>query len=166
MADRIVVMNHGVIEQIGTPQEVYDRPASMFVADFLGSPPMNFLHFTGAARAGARAVRINGALVEVPELHESRPEGALALGVRPEHVTFAADGALRGRVFGAEYLGTTQIVTLDTAHGRLKARLPSSIAVRSGENVGVRLRADRLAIFDAASGSALKSALYGETARG
>ena len=45
MADKIAVMNHGVIEQIGTPQEIYDRPASMFVADFIGSPPMNFLHF-------------------------------------------------------------------------------------------------------------------------
>ena len=166
MADRIAVMNHGRIEQIGTPQEVYDRPASMFVADFLGSPPMNFLRFTGAPRAGERAVRINGALIEVPELRESRPQGALALGVRPEHVTLAGESALRARVFGAEYLGTTQIVTLETAHGQLKARLPSSIAVRTGENVGLRLHAERLAIFDAVSGSALKSALYEEAARG
>ena len=48
MADMIVVMNHGVIEQVAPPREIYDRPASMFVADFIGSPPMNFLHFRGA----------------------------------------------------------------------------------------------------------------------
>ncbi|MEW6689617.1 MAG: ABC transporter ATP-binding protein [Pseudomonadota bacterium] len=166
MADRIAVMNHGRIEQLGTPQEVYDRPASMFVADFIGSPPMNFLRFTGAARSGERTVRINGALIDVPELREDRPEGALALGVRPEHVTLADESALRGRVFGAEYLGTTQVVTLETAHGRLKARLPSSVALRSGDNVGLRLRAERLALFDAASGRALRSALYDGAAHG
>jgi multiple sugar transport system ATP-binding protein len=132
----------------------------MFVADFLGSPPMNFLHFTGAAHAGERAVRINGAQIDVPEVREDRAQAPLALGVRPEHVTLCDESALRGRVFGAEYLGTTQIVTIDTAHGRLKARVPSSVRLRTGENVGLRLRADCLALFDAGSGRALRSALY------
>ena len=166
LADRVTVMNQGRIEQIGTSQEVYDRPASMFVAEFIGSPPMNFLRFSGAARAGERAVRINGARIEVPELREDRPAGSLALGVRPEHVTLAEESALRGRVFGAEYLGTTQIVTIDTPHGQLKARLPSSIGLRAGENVGLNLRAERLALFDAASGRALRSALYDGAAHG
>ena len=52
MGDRIVVMNHGVVEQFGAPQEIYDRPATMFVADFIGSPPMNFLRFRGRSRPG------------------------------------------------------------------------------------------------------------------
>src|SRR6059036_1786689 len=56
MADQIAVMNKGRVEQIGSPQEVYDRPASMFVADFIGSPPMNFLRFEGGLRSGDRAV--------------------------------------------------------------------------------------------------------------
>src|ERR1700722_13589526 len=56
MADRIAVMNAGRVEQIGSPQEIYDRPASMFVADFIGSPPMNFLHFDGGFDADARTV--------------------------------------------------------------------------------------------------------------
>ncbi|MCZ3045365.1 sugar ABC transporter ATP-binding protein, partial [Acinetobacter baumannii] len=56
MADQIAVMNKGRVEQIGTPQEVYDRPASMFVADFIGSPPMNFLRFEGGLQSGDRAV--------------------------------------------------------------------------------------------------------------
>jgi multiple sugar transport system ATP-binding protein len=166
MADCIIVMNHGVIEQIGPPQDVYDRPASMFVADFLGSPPMSFIRFRAAVQRGARAVRINGAAVEVPELREERAEAPLALGVRPEHVSLADHSALRGRVFGTEYLGTTQIVTLDTAHGQLKARLPSSLPVRAGDNVGLKLRAECLVLFDAESGRALKSALHDGAARG
>jgi multiple sugar transport system ATP-binding protein len=166
LADRVAVMNQGRIEQIGTAQEVYDRPASMFVADFIGSPPMNFLHFTAAARTGERAVRINGARIDVPELREDRPEAQLVLGVRPEHVTLADESALRGRVFGAEYLGTTQIVTIDTAHGRLKARVASSLRLQTGENVGLRLRAERLALFDGTSGRALRSALYDGSANG
>jgi multiple sugar transport system ATP-binding protein len=166
MADRIAVMNHGVIEQIGTPQEIYDRPASMFVADFIGSPPMSFLRFTGAVHAGDRTVRVNGVRLDVPELREARPESALALGVRPEHVTLAEDAPLRGRVFGTEYLGTTQIVTLDTTHGQLKARVPASVGVRPGDNVGLRLRAERLALFDATSGRALRSALHEGAAHG
>jgi multiple sugar transport system ATP-binding protein len=54
MGDKIVVMNHGVVEQFGTPQDIYDQPATLFVADFIGSPPMNFLRFDGMSRAGDR----------------------------------------------------------------------------------------------------------------
>ena len=159
MADKIAVMNRGVIEQFGTPQEIYDRPASMFVADFIGSPPMNFLHFRSGLESGARQVQVNGATVAVPEIRESRGEGDLALGVRPEHVRFDDASKLRGTVFGAEYLGTTQIVTVNTEHGQVKARLPADIGVTAGETVGLRLRSERLSIFDKASGRAVRTGL-------
>jgi multiple sugar transport system ATP-binding protein len=159
LADRIAVMNQGLVEQVATPQEIYDRPASMFVADFIGSPPMSFLRFEGVVRPGERTVRVNGAALHVPEQHEEAA-GQLALGLRPEHVRLADDSPLRGRVFGAEYLGTTQIVTVNTPHGQVKARLPSSVAVGIGDNVGLALRAERLLMFDAASGRALRSALH------
>ncbi len=158
MADRIAVMNHGVVEQIATPQEIYGRPASMFVADFIGSPPMSFLRFEGAVHPGQRTVRVNGAMLQVPQQSEEAV-GQLALGLRPEHVRLADDGPLRGRVFGAEYLGTTQIVTVNTPHGQIKARVASSQAVGIGDNVGLALRAERLVLFDAGSGRALRSAL-------
>jgi len=159
MADRIAVMNHGIVEQVATPQEIYDRPASMFVADFIGSPPMSFLRFEGAVRPGERSVRVNGATVDLPQQREEAA-GQLALGLRPEHVRLADNSSLRGRVFGAEYLGTTQIVTVNTPHGQIKARLPSSVRVGIGDNVGLALRAERLVMFDAASGRALRSALH------
>lgn len=159
MADKIAVMNRGVIEQLGPPQEIYDRPTSMFVADFIGSPPMNFLHFRSGLRRGDDEVRVNGAQVAVPEIREDRHEGDLALGVRPEHIRFDDGSRLRGTVFGTEYLGTTQIVTVNTEHGQVKARLPADVGASAGETVGLSLRSERLTIFDKASGRAIKTAL-------
>jgi len=161
MADKIAVMNKGEIEQFGPPQEVYDQPATMFVADFIGSPPMNFLHFRSGIEKGTTSVRVNGAEVEVPALGEDRREAELALGVRPEHIRFDDSSKLRGTVFGAEYLGTTQIVTVNTGHGQVKARLPADIVVRSGETVGMVLRSERLTVFDKASGRAIRAANSG-----
>jgi multiple sugar transport system ATP-binding protein len=159
MADRIAVMNQGRIEQIGTPQEIYDRPSTMFVADFIGAPPMSFLGVHTVLRRGDRVLTIDGAPVEIPELFEDRAEGKFVLGVRPENVSFADSSRLRGQVIGAEYLGTTQIVTVITANGQVKARLPSGNLVKVGETVGLKLRPDRLSLFDAASGEVLSSAL-------
>jgi len=160
MADRIVVMNQGCVEQIGTPQEIYDRPNTMFVADFIGAPPMSFLKVQAALQRGDRSIMIDSVAIEMPEVFEDHAEGELALGVRPENVSFADASSLRGSVIGAEYLGTTQIVTVTTANGQIKARLPSGKTVRVGEQVGLALRPDRLSLFDAISGQALSSALY------
>jgi len=159
MADKIAVMNHGVIEQFGTPQEIYDRPASMFVADFIGSPPMNFLNFTQGLRRGDRSTRLDGIAVDVPEVHEDLSERALTLGVRPEAVRIVAEGGLRGQVFGSEYLGTTQIVTVTTEHGRVKARIGSDQRVPEGGTVGLAFRGEKLSIFDRESGRAVRTAL-------
>ena len=76
MADKIAVMNHGVIEQVGTPQEIYDRPASLFVADFIGSPPMNFLPFRGGLAPGAAAIVLGvGRGSACPASREARRRG-------------------------------------------------------------------------------------------
>jgi multiple sugar transport system ATP-binding protein len=160
MADRIAVMNSGVVEQIGTPQEIYDLPATMFVADFVGSPPMNFIHFEGRLRPSDRSVRLGEATVAIPEACEEAASNSLVLGVRPEHVSIADSAPIRGRVFGAEYLGTTQIVTVDIAQGQIKARLPSLQRVQAGETVGLAFKSDLLMLFDGASGRALQSVLH------
>jgi multiple sugar transport system ATP-binding protein len=166
MADRIAVMNAGKIEQIGTPQEIYDRPASMFVADFIGSPPMNFLHFEAGLEVGDRAIRCRNVSIPVPEVREARAVGPLVLGVRPEHILFSDAATVRGRVFGAEYLGTTQIVTVETEQGRVKARLPSSVPVDVGGTVGLAFRSDALSLFDAQTGSAIQTAAQRSAAHG
>ena len=160
MADRIIVMNHGAIEQIGPPQEIYDRPRTMFVADFIGSPSMSFLRFEGAAQAGESSVTIGDAVIDVPELRESCAHGPLALGVRPEQVRFSDASALRGQVYGTEYLGTNQIVTVETRHGQIRARMPSHRRAEPGDNVGIECAPDRLVVFDARDGRALDSDLF------
>jgi len=167
MADTIALMNQGELEQIGPPQEIYDRPVSVFAADFIGSPPMNFLPFGGPLKPGDRSVRIGEAAVEVPEVRQGAPDGDLLLGVRPEHVRLTSSGPLRASVVDAEYLGTTQIVSLQTASGAsLKARAPSEVAARPGDQVGLSLRADRLSVFDRTTGRALRSALHEEAVGG
>jgi multiple sugar transport system ATP-binding protein len=158
MGDKIVVMNHGVVEQFGRPQDIYDHPATLFVADFIGSPAMNFLRFQGAVHAGDAQVRLGDHLVDVPQLQDNAAPGALVLGVRPEHVALSDASAYRAGVVATEYLGTTQIVTLDTAHGRIKARTSSGQGVRVGDTTGLRFDAGRLSVFDDKSGRALRTA--------
>ena len=157
MGDKIVVMNHGVVEQFGTPQDIYDHPATLFVADFIGSPSMNFLRFEGTATAGATSVQLGDVPMSLPELQEPAA-GKLVLGVRPEHVALTDASPYRGRVEATEYLGTTQIVTLSTPHGQIKARAPASQSVTVGEAVGLTLNPRTLSLFDATTGRAIRTA--------
>jgi len=165
MADTIAVMNHGVVEQCGHPQDIYDRPATLFVADFIGSPPMNFLPFRGGTHRGQRGVTLGGIPVEVPEIREDRAEADLVLGVRPEFIRLSDEGGLRGRVYGSEYLGTTQIVTVETDFGMVRARVPADRRAEAGDRLALLFTPERLSLFDKASGRALDTALM-EGARG
>ncbi len=160
MADKIAVMNNGSIEQFGSPQEIYDRPTSTFVAEFIGSPPMNLLSFHAGLRKGRKTVKLSNSSIAVPELRESVAPSELLLGIRPEHVRFDDAARLRGRIMSTEYLGSTQIISLSTSHGPLKARLPAEIAAKTGDNVGLTLMGERLSIFDRATGRAVQTALY------
>lgn len=160
MGDKIAVMNHGVVEQFGTPQEIYDKPATLFVAEFIGSPPMNFLQFQGHVTPGATSVILNGQVLGVPTSREAFG-GDIVYGVRPEHVRLTDDGGYRGVVVATEYLGTTQIVTLETVNGELKARIPSDSPARVGEPVGLDFNGATVTLFDAETGRALRSDLNG-----
>lgn len=158
MGDKIVVMNNAVVEQFGTPQEVYDKPATMFVADFIGSPSMNFLRFDGSVAEGATEITLDGHSHGVPAQRQGA-SGKLVFGVRPEHVALSDAGDYRGEVTAVEYLGTTQIITLDTPNGELKARIDSTKAVKTGERVGLSFEAPKITLFDESTGQALLSEL-------
>ncbi|MEM6618498.1 MAG: ABC transporter ATP-binding protein [Pseudomonadota bacterium] len=158
MGDKIVVMNNAVVEQFGTPQEIYDMPATMFVADFIGSPSMNFLDFSGSVAAGADSVDLNGTACGVPALRDGA-SGDLAFGIRPEHIALSDGAGYRGRILATEYLGTTQIVTLETANGEVKARIGADLAATVGDTVGLRFDPARVTLFDRGTGQALRSAL-------
>ncbi len=166
MADKIAVMNHGIVEQFGSPQEIYQRPASMYVADFIGSPPMNFLKFESALAKGATTLTLGEADIRLPAIGVDKPAGQVALGVRPEHIRFTDASKLRGSIYGSEYLGTTQIVSIETQFGRVKARMPSHLDVRVGEIVGLDFDAARLSLFDGSSGKAIAVAGEGRASHG
>ncbi|WP_193370452.1 ABC transporter ATP-binding protein [Pelagibius marinus] len=160
MADRICIMNKGEVLQIGAPMEVYARPATRFVAGFIGSPSMNFLEAEGGLPAGAREIRIPGARVPMPETREPLTSRNAVLGARPEHITIRDDGPLRGEVFAVEYMGARQMVTVDTPAGRLRVRAPNTVAVDYGENVGLAFDAERLVVFNAETDRSVASTLF------
>ena len=165
MADKIAVMNKGLVEQFGTPQEIYNNPATLFVADFIGSPSMNLIKFNGAIRKGDQTITIDGIRIAVPYLAEDFTEGKRVLGVRPEHIRFDPKSSLKAKIYGVEYLGTTQIVALDMFGSIIRARATSDLHFTVGETVGVTFETNRLSVFDAETGNAIKTVTQKEAAR-
>ena len=160
LADRILVMNHGVAEQIGTPLEVYQRPASLFVAGFIGSPPMNVLD----ARVGAdgRAVALpGGALFALPTPRADLAGRPVTLGVRPEHLVAAPDGPLVVLVELVEALGADTVIygrlpaTMDMGGEALVLRVNGLPTCREGETLRLDAPPAALHLFDAETGRRL-----------
>lgn len=156
MGDKIVVMNHGTVEQFGVPQQIYDWPATTFVASFIGSPSMNLLNFNGRISKGDSSVVFEESSFEVPTQLQD-VSGDLVFGVRPENVFFNSESTFRGIVIATEYLGTTQIVTINTSGGVLKARVPSDQLIAVDDELGVDFNCQTITIFDGSTGVALLS---------
>ncbi|MBN8524488.1 MAG: ABC transporter ATP-binding protein [Planctomycetes bacterium] len=128
LADRIVVMDQGVIRQAGTPSEVYESPADLFTAAFVGSPGMNRIDGL-----------VTGGVCAPLGLPVALPDGPVVLGVRPEYLHPDDAGPLRGVVVMDEYLGAWRNLHLDCPCGRLVMRLPPGAAHRPGDAVGLRV---------------------------
>ena len=112
LGDRIVIMKDGFIQQIGTPQEVFDHPANLFVAGFIGTPQMNLFDARLVKNNGKYAVSIDGVTVELSDEKQQRlsakdvPEQDVVLGVRPDHIMLCADG-VKGKVDVSELMGSS-----------------------------------------------------------
>ena len=158
MADRIVVLNRGRVEQVGSPLELYHRPANLFVAGFIGSPKMNFFpaRVTGRPDRQLMLALEGGETLAVPAPPTPPPAGTeVTLGIRPEHLQLVPDGALSGRVDVVEHLGVETLLYVRTAAGTtLTARTDDLSRVRVGETVALDLRPGRASLFDA-TGAAL-----------
>jgi ABC-type sugar transport system ATPase subunit len=154
MGDRIAVMNEGVLEQVGTPEELYERPANRFVAGFIGSPAMSFVE-ASASDGRLRAPEIDVALSNGRPLPES-----VVVGVRPEHARPWREGLvgpLRGRVAFVEALGRETFVGVDVGSSRLVV-LEEGRAMRDvGETIEFGLVPSGLRFFDSSSGAALRA---------
>ncbi len=166
MADRICVMEKGEVLQIATPDEIYARPTSKFVGGFIGSPSMNFLPAQGGIDSGAKSLAVKGGEVAIPEMYQAITSDSAWIGARPEHITLSDQGALRGETVSVEYMGSRQLVVVDTECGRLRVRSDNHIPVKTGDNVGLDFDADALVVFDGHTEKAIDSALFGGTAHG
>ncbi|MER8846542.1 MULTISPECIES: ABC transporter ATP-binding protein [Mesorhizobium] len=152
MADRIVVMHDGLIQQVGAPLDLYDRPANMFVAGFIGSPGMNFLPATVEKGAKVDAVLSDGQKLRLPHGLPLRDGDVITVGLRPEHIRLADDGALQGEVGVVEPLGLSTQFYVKLAGQQLCVFAIGRAAVKPGDMV--RLSADpaSLHLFDEKSG--------------
>jgi multiple sugar transport system ATP-binding protein len=149
MADRIAVMDRGALQQVGTPDDVYDRPSNLFVAQFMGSPPMNTLTVT---REDGGLLADGGWRFPVPA-GVAVPDGPLTLGVRPEDVAVSldrVDGGHPATVFVSEPLGNEVIVNVHVGASLIKVRALPSVRPTHGETVYLTFDATRLQLFDAA----------------
>jgi multiple sugar transport system ATP-binding protein len=167
LADRIVIMRDGYIEQVGTPSEVFDRPANVFVAGFIGSPPMNQLDAEISSAAGRPVARLtDGMDIPVPAEFAAKVAGGqqIVLGFRPEslapkgHALHSASEsvALTRPVVIAEPLGTETIVFTELAGREVQGRMLNPRPVRAGEVMEFVLDLTRLHFFDKASGRSLR----------
>jgi multiple sugar transport system ATP-binding protein len=148
LGDRIAVMKAGVIEQLGTPDEIYDRPATRFVAEFIGSPAMNVLAAEPAS--GGVAARGIGLPLDDAQRGALAASGATATlyGLRPEALSFA-DAGLPGTVTMIEPTGPETYALVDTAVGKLTARVPGRLRASTGAAVALRWSTSEVHLFDA-----------------
>ena len=148
MGQRIAVLHEGRLRQVGTPEDVYLRPADVHVARFIGTPGMNMLHGRGRGTEGGGRVIEAGSLSIPIEL--TTYEGELQLGIRPEHVGLCAvdKGAGNADILAIEPLGSETLVHLNAGGQPLVARLPGFADVRVGTRIGVKVDRRRLYLFD------------------
>ena len=147
LGSRIAVMKGGVLQQLGTPDEIYNRPANTYVATFIGSPTMNLIE--GRA-VGTGQFSIAGAQLAL-NAHRNEQQVTL-LGLRPEHIRLDDDAAWRGVVNLVEPTGADTYVVVDTAAGKVTVRAAPQTQVRPGDAVGLEIQADHVTWFDQASG--------------
>jgi ABC-type sugar transport system ATPase subunit len=165
MADRVALMNHGVLQQVGSPQDLYEHPANLFVANFIGEPPMNLLPAQvgeGALIGGGWRATLDARRVA---LLARRSGAAVVAGIRPEHVVLSepAEGA-KGTIIYREPRGDADVLTvrLEGQGGDSGDTIVTEVAGpsrwRAGDAVGLHIDPDRLLVFDAESGRNLEVA--------
>jgi multiple sugar transport system ATP-binding protein len=159
LGDRIAVMKEGKIVQCDGPEQVYDHPASQFVGSFIGSPPMNFLSATASSADGRRGVEVAGVRIALSDGSLGRLEGAVLLGIRPEHiaVTFeAAPGTVPGRIIVSEPIGPQKLLTVQVGEQTVKVTTPPDLAAAPGAAIWLRFESSRLRFMHPATGDALE----------
>ena len=161
MADRIVIMDQGEIQQVGTPREVYTSPENLFVAGFIGSPSMNFLDGELYSEGGKLSVKGNGFSLPVSDRLRSKAEGAnqktVVVGLRPEHFSATSDGVgqkaeISLNVDVAEYIGSSQFLAASINGKQITATVDVGPDASPMESGTYYFDVDRMYLFDKETG--------------
>ncbi|WP_445505108.1 ABC transporter ATP-binding protein [Microvirga sp. G4-2] len=153
MADKIVVMHDGIVEQIGAPLELYDKPANLFVAQFIGSPAMNVL--TGKVRGGKLRIG-DEAAISLPFTGRELEGRDVTIGIRPEHVVLDPQG-LPAQVTTVEPTGAETHVALRLAGQKVVALFRERVALSPGDRVTIAPDLEHIHIFDSQSGQRIEA---------
>ena len=151
LADKIVVLNEGLVQQVGSPLELYHSPANLFVAGFIGSPKMNFLKARVDA-VDSTSVKLSspdiGSLVLPKSGVDARIGDEMTLGLRPHHLTAAAGSELRGKVVLVERLGNETLAVVGMPSGQqIVAALPGDVEITPGADLGFAPQVEKASLF-------------------
>jgi multiple sugar transport system ATP-binding protein len=164
LGDRVVVMRGGLIQQVGSPQHLYDNPANLFVAGFIGSPAMNFANVTVTEANGSLLAENSGLRITLPGETAQRLRGhvgrEITLGVRPEDLTVAGDATADHPSFDAvievvEQLGSEILLDMKVGEGMMVASVEPSVRVKVRDKLRLAMRPSRLHVFDAKTEAAI-----------
>jgi multiple sugar transport system ATP-binding protein len=144
LADRVVVMSRGEVQQVGTPLEIYDRPANAFVAGFIGSPAMNLLQ--GTLTAGV----FEAEHVRIPGL--AGPEGPVTLGFRAEDASIASHGEIAAPIYSMELLGDSSMATVQAGGALVAVKAAKDFSGQIGQPIAAHVPARICHLFDATTG--------------
>jgi multiple sugar transport system ATP-binding protein len=169
MGERLILLKEGVVQQVGSPLEIYDRPVNQFVASFIGSPPMNFIHCLLTERQGDLFLKGNGFQLKLPvERHaavkklNSGASCALVLGVRPEDISerpvsgHIDEAVLTAQVSFLEPLGSEVLATCTIPDHEIVVRLDPRTSVKSDQKVDLVLDLERATLFDPTTTKAIR----------
>ena len=152
MADHIVVMRDGIVEQVGAPLDLYDKPANIVVASFIGSPSMNFLSAT-IADDRKSVVTENGVRLPLADTADAAPGTAVTYGIRPEHLAVSADdNGIAMRVSNVEPTGAETFIQGTVDGQKLSAQLRERMRTKVGDILHLTLQPENSHLFDANSG--------------
>ena len=151
LAHRVAILERGILQQLATPAEIYNDPVNLFVAQFVGSPPMNIVH----GSLEGKHFLTNGTKIGSPV--GGRASRAI-LGVRPEDcgVVAPAKAALKGVIYTTELIGDHTLVTVDSGHDKLIVKAAKDFRGNQGDAIGVTVQRERLYIFDAVTGQRIR----------
>ena len=151
MGHRLAVMNNGEVVQLDTPENIFSRPSSRFVAEFIGSPPMNFLNVDIVEKNKKRVFQQDSFEVQVPDSMKALKETSVILGFRPNELELVSRGGISGTVSVVETLGSEKLVYLKLGEKTISLLVPTAEKIKSGENVRFKINPESLHLFNIAN---------------